>query len=176
MYMRKKLINSILCAAAGGLLFFTAVPSHAEEKGFHMDSPSEKAQMEKQMAEGEKTAGLSQEQREKMKALREEFRAKQKKFWDQIKAKREDLRRELDSANPDRAKAEGIAKEMNALQGQAALNRIDEVFKIRTILTPEQFQKLQAFHEKNKDKFRERMKERMKDEKKGDRAGRHGQW
>jgi Spy/CpxP family protein refolding chaperone len=169
--MKRRLLNFIVCTLAGGLLFITAFPAHAEDRGGQMAPPAKDAQMEKDMAAGEKAAGISQEQREKMKALREEFQKKQKPLREQIKAKHEALRQELDSANPDRAKAETIAKEMNDLQGQAASNRIDEVFKLRTILTPEQFQKLREFHEKNKAKFQDQMKER-----KGGRTGGHGSW
>lgn len=171
--MKKTSVYLILCIAAGGLLFASA-PACAEEKG-GWASPEAKAKMEQAIAEGEKAAGISQEQRAKIKALREEFRSQQKALWDKIKAKREALRKELDSPSPDRGRAEAIAKDMNALQGQAAMNRIDEVFKVRAILTPEQYQKLRAFHEKNKDKFREKMKGRRKDGK-GPRAGGSGPW
>jgi Spy/CpxP family protein refolding chaperone len=168
-----------LLSAAGTVAF--------AQEGEHMGPPSEEhmgspkghhemtKEMEADMAKGEKAAGMTEDQRSRMKALREEFRGKQQALRDQMKVKKEALRQELDSNNPDRTKAESIAKELNALQGQASLNRIDEVFKIRTILTPEQFQKLKAFHEKNKGKFREKMKEKMKG-KMGDRAGKYGGW
>jgi Spy/CpxP family protein refolding chaperone len=162
--MKRTLVYTIMGMALGGLLLLPAVPANAQEKGFHMGPPGD-AQMEKQMAEGEKAAGISQEQREKMKALREEFRSKQKTLMDQVKAKREALRQELDSVSPNRAKAETLAKEINTLQGQTALNRIDEVFKVRTIMTPEQYQKLREFHEKNREKFQDKMKEKMGDRK-----------
>jgi Spy/CpxP family protein refolding chaperone len=64
---------------------------------------------------------------------------------------------------------------MTDLQGQAALNRIDEVFKVRAILTPEQYQKLREFQEKNREKMKDKMKDKMK-EKKGDRKERGMGW
>jgi Spy/CpxP family protein refolding chaperone len=171
--MKRILVYTIMSMALGGLLLLPAISANAQEKGFHMGPPGD-AQMEKQMAEGEKAAGISQEQREKMKALREEFRSKQKTLMDQVKAKREALRKELDSPNPNRATTEALAKEMNALQGQAALNRIDEVFKVRTIMTPEQYQKLREFHEKNREKMKEKMGDRKKDGKGGHGGGMWG--
>jgi Spy/CpxP family protein refolding chaperone len=175
MFMKKMLMYSILCVAAGGLLLLTTVPAHAQKKEAGARSAQGKAQMEKEMAEGEKAAGISQEQRDKLKALRAEFQKKQQALREQIKAKREAIRQELDSPKPNRAKAEALAKEMNQILGQLAMNRIDEVFKIRAILTYEQFQKLREFHEKNKEKFQEKMKERMKDGK-GHQMGGGGSW
>lgn len=176
--MKRRMMYSCLGVLASVLFLLSAVPSGAEEQSKHMGPPPEEHMgpskghhMEAEMAEGEKAAGLSQEQRDKMKALREEFRGKQKASWEQIKARREDLRKELDSTNPDRGKAEALAKEINDLQGQAAISRIDEVFKLRSILTPEQFQKLRDFHQKNREKMKDKMKDKM-----GDRAGKRDGW
>ena len=108
--------------------------------------------------EEEKSLGLNPDQQAKMKALREGFRAKQQALREQIKAKYEALRLELDSNTPDRAKAESILKEINSLQAQMGGNRIDEIFQVRGILTPEQFQKLREFPDKNKAKREEKMK------------------
>jgi Spy/CpxP family protein refolding chaperone len=155
--MKGKMFYSYLCVATGLIFFLTAAPAIAQEKGEHQ-GPSKGHHMEADMAEGEKAAGLTQEQRDKMKALREEFRGKQKAFWDQIKVKREALGKELNSANPDRGKAESMAKEINDLQGNAAISRIDEVFKVRAIMTPEQFQKLRDFHQKQMEKMKGKMK------------------
>jgi len=176
--MKSRMLFSYLCVATGLVFLLAAAPAIAQEKGEHMGPPPNDQRMEAQMAEGEKAAGVTQEQHDKMKALREEFRAKQKVLMDQIKTKREALRKELDSPTPDRAKANTLAKEINDLQGQAATNRIDEVFKLRTILTPEQFQKLQEFHEKNMEKMKDKMKEKTGDRKEHGMGehGRGGMW
>ena len=140
-----------------------ATPAFAQDHEKHMGPGSDKnmKNMEASMAEGEKAAGLTQEQRDNLKALREEFKVKQQPLREQIRAKHEALRQELDSATPDRAKAEGIAKEIDALQSQATMSRIDEVFKVRGVLTPEQFKKLHEFHEKNMEKMKGKMKDKM---------------
>jgi|GEM_PF-1428350 len=173
--MEKKMYYSSLGIAALLFSLLAAAPAGAQEQGEHMGPPAKNSKMESEMAAGEKAAGVTPEQRDKMKALREEFRGKQKVLMEQIKAKREALRQDLDSPAPDRAKVSALAKEINDLQGQAATNRIDQVFKVRAIITPEQYQKLREFHEKNRAKFQEKMKEQMKG-KMNDHSGMHGPW
>ncbi len=151
----------LLSSAAVGFCTEKAEKSEKAEKGEAREVREHKSGFWK---EEEKALGLSQEQQTKMKALREASGAKQKALRDQVKAKRDALRQELDSATPDRAKAEATLKDINALQGEIGSNRVDEIFQVRAILTPEQFQKLHEFHEKNRAKFEERMK---KDKMKG---------
>ncbi|MEI8012065.1 MAG: Spy/CpxP family protein refolding chaperone [Candidatus Omnitrophota bacterium] len=103
---------------------------------------------EKEWKQEEKSLGLSAEQRTQMKALREEFKVKQDALRAQIKSRKEALRQELNGANPDRVKAEGIVKETSIFEQQAAMQHVDHILKIRSILTPEQFQKLHQLHEK----------------------------
>ncbi len=119
--------------------------------------PAEERQWKGAWQEDEKKLGLSPEQQAQMKAVRESFRAKQQALRGQIKAKHEALRQELDSNTPDRTKAEAILKDINSLQAQIGSNRIEEIFQIRAILTPEQFKKLKEFREKRRTNMQEGM-------------------
>ncbi|MBF0619173.1 MAG: Spy/CpxP family protein refolding chaperone [Candidatus Omnitrophica bacterium] len=116
----------------------------------------EKPKMEEHFKDMDKNLGLSPDQATKMKALREDFRAKVKPLREQLTAKREALRQEMDGASPDRAKVDALLKETNDLQGQVSTLRIDQMFKTRAILTPEQSQKLREFHEKHKKEMKGR--------------------
>ena len=119
----------------------TGAPS--DEKGF-----MGKEKMEKEL-------GLSVEQREKMKALREEFSGKQRDLGDQVKAKRDALRAELDGEDPDRVKVTALVGDVSDLQKQMMINRMDNVFKVREILTPEQFKKLREARAKRMEERKE---------------------
>ncbi len=101
----------------------------------------------------EKALGLTPEQRTQMKAVREGAREKHKPLRAQVKAQHDALRKELDGDAPDRAKAEGIVMEISKIEQQLALSRIDQIFEIRKILTPEQDKQLRALHEKKKAGF-----------------------
>lgn len=119
---------------------------------------------EKVMADTEKKAGLTPEQREKIKALREEFRKTQGELHAQLKAKREALRQELDAEKPSREKAEAVSDEMIKIQAQIEKSRLDHIFAIRAIMTPEQFSKIRAMMEEKR-KNREKGKSFNKDRK-----------
>ena len=143
----------VLMAAGAALLLWTA-PSMAMEKDFG-PGPGPMGgepgmRHEKDFAKEEKSLGLTEEQRTKMKAIREEAKARMEASRGELKAKHEALRQELDAEKPDRAKAESIVKEISSLEEKMALGRVDMVFKIREVLTPEQYKKLQAFHEKKR--------------------------
>ncbi len=149
-------------AMAGAVLLSVAGTSFAGERG---DGPG-KPPSDKDWKQEQESLGLSPQERVQMKALREEYRGKQGALREQIQAKHEAIRKELDGVNPDRAKAEAIIKEMSVLEEQMAMNRVDEILKIRAILTPEQFQKLHQLHEKKAEKRAHDM----------NKNGRHGGW
>lgn len=55
-----------------------------------------------------------------------------------------DLREAFLSPSPDRARVEGIARRMGALQGQLTQARVELLLEIRAILTPEQAARLRS--------------------------------
>ena len=159
----------VLMMAGAALVLLTA-PSMAMEKE-HGPGPGPKKGGEEQMKheqarwqEEENSLGLSEEQRAKMKTVREQAKEKQDAFRTQLKAKHEALGQELDAQKPDRAKAEAIVMELGALEQQMGLDRVDMIFQIRAILTPEQYQKLQALHEKRRAEMKQQQQAGKKPE------------
>lgn len=158
----------VLMMAGAALVLLTA-PSMAMEKE-HGPGPGPKGgqeQMKHEQArwqEEENSLGLSEEQRAKMKTVREEAKAKGEALRSQLKVKHEALGQELDAQKPDRAKAEAIVKELGALEQQMGLDRVDMIFQIRAILTPEQYQKLQALHEKRRAEMKQQQQAGKKPE------------
>ena len=122
-------------------------------------------QLERAGQDPEKGLGLSEEQRTQMKALREASRAKMDELRAQIKVKSEALGQEMESPQADQAKAQSIVKEINALQAEMTSARVENLFKVKAILTPEQFAKFQENHKKNRGKIKARH-ENMRQEKK----------
>jgi Spy/CpxP family protein refolding chaperone len=145
---------------AGAALFLLTAPSMAMEKehapGMGPMGGEQGMKHERGLwQEEEKSLGLNDEQRARMKTIREEFKAQQEALRNEMKVKHEALRQELDAARPDRGKAEGIVKEISALEQKMGLKRVDMVLTIREMLTPEQYKKLQAFHEKKRAEMKE---------------------
>ena len=64
-----------------------------------------------------------------------------------MKEKRQELKNARANPAATRQQVEPIATEVKELQSQMIDNRIDGIFKIKQILTPEQFQKLQGMKE-----------------------------
>ena len=154
--MKKVNYVHVLMAAGAALCLFAA-PSMAADNAPAGAGGGEHGMKHQKgdMQEMDKSLGLNDEQRAKMKTIREEAKTAQEALRTQLKAKNDAIRQELDGATPDRAKAEAMVKEVSALEQQLGLARIDTVFKIRAVLTPEQYQKLQAMHEKKRAEMKE---------------------
>ncbi len=108
--------------------------------------------------------GLTEEQRTQMKALRDEGRTKTELLRAEVKTKKVALKEEMNAVNPDRAKAVAIVKDIVALEEQLSLLYIDDVFKVRNILTAEQYQKMREMRGKKKSS----RKDRRNDQEHGD--------
>jgi Spy/CpxP family protein refolding chaperone len=98
----------------------------------------------------ENELGLTPEQQTKLQNLRTEFSAKQVKLQDDLRIAKASLQKELDSANPDRKKSDTLVASVNKLQAQVLSVRVDHVFAMRAILTPEQYQKLVQLREQKR--------------------------
>lgn len=133
----------VMCVFIGVVLLFLAGALLQKGRG----CPLMKPLAHKEWKHDEAALGLSPEQRAQMKALRDEFKVKRDALQAKIQIQREALRQELDGANPDRAKAEAIIQATTLLEQQRSMDHVDHVFKIRTILKPEQFQQLRQFHD-----------------------------
>jgi Spy/CpxP family protein refolding chaperone len=94
-----------------------------------------------EVARIEKELGITPEQSEKMRTMRQEFVAKQQALGNELKVKKDELGAELNSDAPNRGKVDGMLADIKALQGKALDNRVDQVFLMREVLTPEQYAK-----------------------------------
>jgi Spy/CpxP family protein refolding chaperone len=102
------------------------------------DIVEKKTQLEAVKSDLEDGLGLTLEQKNKIRTIREEFQTRQVSIKNALNAKHEALRQELDADVPVRVKVQPIVIEIKALQGQLTDNRVDVVFKLREIYTPQQ--------------------------------------
>jgi len=91
--------------------------------------------------------GLTPGQNKLLKETKEANRAQMMELRKALKAKREDLRDALAKSDATRQQVEPIASEIKKLQSQMVDQKIDGILKVKGVLTPEQFQKLQGKHE-----------------------------
>ncbi|NTV28836.1 MAG: periplasmic heavy metal sensor [Candidatus Omnitrophica bacterium] len=117
----------------------------AQQEG--ASAPEEKMVAEEQKMEAE--LGIGQEQHQKMEALRKGFQGQQSAMGSELRDKKNALREMLEGEGAlDKGKVAGLVSEIKSLQGKLLDNRVDQVFKIREVLTPEQYNKLKELRKK----------------------------
>lgn len=95
--------------------------------------------MDKVMA---RKLNLTAEQDKLLKTAREAHRAEMKAIEEALENKREELESAIAKPGAVRAQVEPIIAQINTLKAQAFNKRIDDIFKVKNILSPEQFKKL----------------------------------
>ena len=102
---------------------------------------------DKQIAERfNKTAkelGLTQDQISQMQQIREQNKIKTKQIIQEIRNKDKAIDEELLKENYDRAVVNALLQEIRQLSADMAQLRIDDKIKVRSILTPDQFLKIE---------------------------------
>jgi Spy/CpxP family protein refolding chaperone len=119
----------------------------------------------KMKEEMKKELGLTAEQDKKLEACKEAHRAEAKGMHDAMKAKKDELRTAIAQPGATRAQVEPIVNQLKALEAQMTDKRIDGIFAVKAILTPEQFAKLEAMKEKRMKDWKGKHKD--KDQEKG---------
>ena len=113
-----------------------------------------------------KELNLTDEQRNKLKELHE-ARQKMKQSGDEMQAKREELGQLLRDKNVGEDEIRKRARELNEQQNKMAAERIENLLKMRRVLSAEQFGKFL-------DGMKERMQERMGEGHRGNGGGLRG--
>ena len=93
-----------------------------------------------------KDFNLTPEQKAKLKAQHEAKRESSKALREQLKTKMLALHEAISKPGAKRVDVNGLVEEVNALKGQMFAERIDGIFAMKEVLTPEQFAKMQAKH------------------------------
>lgn len=95
-----------------------------------------------------KELNLTPEQREKIEANRKDQGEKAKALHEALKEKRDALKKELNRAGATRASAAALVAEVKALEAKAVDQKVEGIFAVKEILTPEQFEKFSRKMEK----------------------------
>ena len=106
-----------------------------------VDREEWKAKWEEKIADIHKQLGVTPEQEAQLKANREKHRAEAEALRAQIQDKRGQMRAELQRGEFDEGKVRGLHQELKSLKSQKDDLRLEGIFEVRKILTPEQFNK-----------------------------------
>ncbi|OGX13937.1 MAG: hypothetical protein A2351_07080 [Omnitrophica bacterium RIFOXYB12_FULL_50_7] len=138
--MKNKLTTIMAVLTVAGLMAAGPV-AYAEYEG---DNPEGgKGYKHGEGKEFMKELNLTPEQKEKLKVQREAKKENNKAVREQLKVKMQALHETIAKPDTTRADVNGLVSEVNALKGQMFSKKIDGVFAMKEILTPEQFAKMQ---------------------------------
>jgi len=165
----KRMIQSLIVVAVGVMI---AVPTVFAEPSGKMDKGtiSSRKQIAKDIF---KELDLTVEQKDRLSQNRVAQQKKMKELQTQIKEKQAELTNKLSDPDVSRASVEPIATDIKSLQAKLIDYRIDEVFAMKEILTPEQYAKFQKKMKEQQEKVKERAKD-LKEQQRGQR-GQRGQ-
>jgi Spy/CpxP family protein refolding chaperone len=138
--MKKKLIKDAACAMILSLIFlpclaFAQAPEQTVTEEADEDLPIYKIAEE---------LGLSSEQKEKLKEQRFQARYSMIENRNKIRLKELELRHELEEEAINHEAINKIVAELKQLHGATIEQRVNSILKMREILSPEQFEKLQS--------------------------------
>jgi Spy/CpxP family protein refolding chaperone len=105
-----------------------------------------KAEAEKVMNE----MNLPLAKKARLKVIGDEFLGRERSINTALRAKKANLKKELEKDDPSRAEADRLSGEIKALQSEQLDNRVENVFRVREILTPEQYRQFKELREKRK--------------------------
>lgn len=87
---------------------------------------------------------LTPEQQEQLKLQREENMKKRRELQETLKSKQMELRQEFEKSGSDEGKITSTAQEVKSLLSQLVDARINDIMGVKSILTPEQFEKFKG--------------------------------
>ena len=109
--------------------------------------------------EMKKELGVTPEQDRLLENCRTKCSAEAKSAREAFKAKKEELRSAISKPGATKEGVQPIVAELKALQAKMTDARVDGIFALKEILTPEQFTKLEAMKEKRMKEWKEKHKD-----------------
>lgn len=98
--------------------------------------------------EMKKALGITPEQDKLLEAERTKHREESKALYDAIKAKKKELSDAIAKPGATRAGVQPIVDQLKVIQDKKMDKKVDGIFAMKAILTPEQFAKLEQMKEK----------------------------
>jgi Spy/CpxP family protein refolding chaperone len=124
----------VLAAIALGLVFSGTAYAKMSEEEAGQPNKDKRDQVIKQL-------NLTPQQEAQIKQLQMLNRQKAKELFLRLKEERKELADELDKARSNPIKIRALIAELKDLQGRLIEQRVEDVLKMKEILTPEQYQK-----------------------------------
>jgi len=131
----------VMVAVLAAVIFATGTVYAQEQKRFHKGEEGEKGKIFKEL-------NLTPEQKKKLEDNRKAQSEETAKLREAIKQAHEKLQKELNNPGITRAAVEPLVKELKSLDAKLVDHRINGIFAVKSILTPEQFVQFNQIMEK----------------------------
>jgi Spy/CpxP family protein refolding chaperone len=145
--MKKRFIKEMACAVIFCLIFlpglvFAQVPEQGVTE--QAQRPTGQAGKDMPISKIANELGLSQEQKEQLKEQRFQSKYSRIENRNKIRLKELELRHELEKEVVNHEAVNKIVAELKQLHGATIEQRVTSILKMKEILTPEQFEKLES--------------------------------
>lgn len=144
--MKKIALLTILGLMGSGVMAYAESPKVPNSQNTQSQGSEDqwKERFQKHQGKMFKDLGLTTEQKEKLKAQHESEKESRKAAHEQMKTKMKSLHEALGKPGVDKAQLQGLITEINALKAAEFSQHIDGILAMKSILTSEQFAKMQA--------------------------------
>ena len=143
--MKKRFIKEITCAVIFFLIFLPCLAfAQPLAQGPAEQGPAEQEGEEVPISNIAQKLGLSAEQVKQLKEQRFQEQYNRMETRNKIQLKELELRHELERDVINREAIDKIVAELKELQGTLIEQRVESIIKLKEILTPEQFEKLES--------------------------------
>lgn len=143
--MKKIMMASVTAVA---VMFITGTVFAWGGCGFRAGDGKECYRAKDMKAQMKKELGLTADQEKKLDAGKEAHRKEMKALHDAMDARKDELKKAIAKPGATRAMVEPIVNELKVLEARKVEKRVDGIFEVKAVLTPEQFAKLEAMEEK----------------------------
>lgn len=126
--------------------------AYAEDPGTSCPMGKDKASCKDKKEGVMRQLNLTAEQKKLLKDSKEAHRAEMGQLAKALKEKRRELKDALAKPGVTKEQVDPIASQIKSIQTQMVDRRIDGILKVKGILTPEQFQKLQGMKKERQSK------------------------
>ena len=156
--MGKRLIATITYAV---IISWAIVPSGVLAESTAVDSSIEGKDEGLTVSDIAQELDLTAEQKQQLKEQRYQEGHKRTETRNKIRLKELELRHELEKEEIDREGVNTIVEELKELGGLMLNQRVDSILKMKQILTPEQFERLQLLGERRRQNALKEMKRKF---------------
>lgn len=130
-------------------------------------NPQQQQQQDARRQQMMERFGVTPEQMQQFKAIREGARAEAQALQQQIRQKRQALMQYVQSPDANEAQAMAMNRELNAMTARVGELRIQTVFRMKEVMTPEQFDQFVRQREQARGRIMDQMQGRMQQRREG---------